>query len=139
MVWNFELWVELTHFLKQWVVSWVNSFLKWVDPCLPSMHNLEIFKALINAHTKSTVDENANGCLPSTIYFGVKFTNKKTKRVASANFSMMIEKASCSVITIYFQVALKVQADKKSCINTIIQNAMGLALSEVQPTIFGFF
>ena len=34
MVWNFELWVELTHFLKQWVVSWVNSFLKWVDPCL---------------------------------------------------------------------------------------------------------
>ena len=80
------------------------------------MHNLEIFKAFkssLNGHTKTTVDENANGCLPSTIYFGVKFTNKKTKRVASANFSMMIEKASCSVITIYFQVALKVQADKK--------------------------
>ena len=39
MVWNFELWVELTHFLKQWVVSWVNSFLKWVDPCLTFVHS----------------------------------------------------------------------------------------------------
>ena len=106
------------------------------------MHNLEIFKALkssLNGHTKSTVDENANGCLPSTIYFGVKFTNKKTKRVASANFSMMIEKASCSVITIYFQVALKVQADKKKLHQHNNSYAMGLALSEVQPTIFGFF